>query len=36
MLEDGILELAQWLEGQLPPDRVEEASAQLAARGLTV
>jgi dTDP-L-rhamnose 4-epimerase len=36
MLEDGIVELAAWLEGQLPHDRVEEASAQLAARGLTV
>jgi dTDP-L-rhamnose 4-epimerase len=35
-LEDGIIELADWLEGQVPHDRVEEASAQLAARGLTV
>ena len=34
--EDGIVELAEWLEGQLPHDRVDEASAQLAARGLTV
>jgi len=36
MLEDGIVELAEWLEGQVPRDRVDEASAQLAARGLTV
>jgi dTDP-L-rhamnose 4-epimerase len=36
MLEEGIVELAAWLEGQVPHDRVEEASAQLAARGLTV
>jgi dTDP-L-rhamnose 4-epimerase len=36
MLEDGIVELAAWLEGQVANDRVEEASAQLAARGLTV
>ena len=36
MLEDGIIELAAWLEGQVAEDRVAEASAQLAARGLTV
>ena len=35
-LEQGIVELAEWLEGQVADDRVEEASAQLAARGLTV
>jgi dTDP-L-rhamnose 4-epimerase len=35
-LEDGLEELAGWLEGQQATDRVEEASAQLAARGLTV
>jgi dTDP-L-rhamnose 4-epimerase len=36
MLEDGIVEVAQWLEGQAALDRVDEASAELAARGLTV
>jgi dTDP-L-rhamnose 4-epimerase len=35
-LEDGLEELAGWLDGQEATDRVEEASAQLAARGLTV
>lgn len=35
-LEDGLLELASWLEGQVALDRVGEASAELAARGLTV
>jgi dTDP-L-rhamnose 4-epimerase len=35
-LEDGIVELADWLEGQVAHDRVDEASAELAARGLTV
>ena len=35
-LEDGVIELAEWLEGQVAHDRVAEASAQLAARGLTV
>ncbi|HEX2251174.1 MAG TPA: NAD-dependent epimerase/dehydratase family protein [Gemmatimonadales bacterium] len=35
-LEDGLEELAAWLEGQVATDRVEEASAELAARGLTV
>jgi dTDP-L-rhamnose 4-epimerase len=34
--EDGLLELAVWLEGQAALDRVGEASAELAARGLTV
>jgi dTDP-L-rhamnose 4-epimerase len=32
----GLLELAGWLEGQIACDRVNEASAELAARGLTV
>ena len=36
LLEDGIVELAHWLEGRAARDRVEEASAELAARGLTV
>jgi dTDP-L-rhamnose 4-epimerase len=35
-LEDGVSELAEWLEGQLAEDRVENASAELAARGLTL
>jgi len=35
MLEDGIVELAEWLEGQAAHDRVDVASAELAARGLT-
>jgi dTDP-L-rhamnose 4-epimerase len=35
-LEAGLEELATWLEGQEATDRVEEASAELAARGLTV
>jgi dTDP-L-rhamnose 4-epimerase len=34
-LEDGLVALAGWLEGQGAVDRVEEASAELAARGLT-
>ncbi|WP_324670672.1 NAD-dependent epimerase/dehydratase family protein [Hymenobacter sp. GOD-10R] len=32
----GLEELASWLEGQIAYDRVNEASAELAARGLTV
>lgn len=32
----GLRELADWLEGQIAYDRVNEASAELAARGLTV
>jgi dTDP-L-rhamnose 4-epimerase len=36
MLEDGLGELAEWLEGQTAADRVADASAELAARGLTV
>lgn len=35
-LESGIGALAEWLAGQMPRDRVAEASAELAARGLTV
>jgi dTDP-L-rhamnose 4-epimerase len=35
-LDEGLEELASWLEGQVATDRVEEASAELAARGLTV
>jgi dTDP-L-rhamnose 4-epimerase len=35
-LEDGLVELAEWLEGQTAADRVDAASAELAARGLTV
>lgn len=36
VLEDGLRELAQWLQGQTPTDRVERATAELAARGLTL
>jgi dTDP-L-rhamnose 4-epimerase len=35
-LDDGLVELAEWLQGQAAVDRVAEASAELAARGLTV
>jgi dTDP-L-rhamnose 4-epimerase len=35
-LEDGLAELAGWLEGQVACDRVAEAREELAARGLTV
>jgi dTDP-L-rhamnose 4-epimerase len=35
-LEQGMAELAQWLEGQAPDDRVEAAASELAARGLTL
>jgi len=34
--DDGLQELAQWLEGRTAVDRVEEASRELAQRGLTV
>jgi dTDP-L-rhamnose 4-epimerase len=34
-LEDGLTELAAWLEGQAAVDRVAQATAELAARGLT-
>jgi len=35
-LESGLSELAAWLEGQIAHDRVAEARAELASRGLTV
>jgi dTDP-L-rhamnose 4-epimerase len=35
-LEDGIRELAGWLEGRVAHDHVEAASRELAARGLTL
>jgi dTDP-L-rhamnose 4-epimerase len=35
-LDEGLEELAAWLESQVATDRVEQASAELAARGLTV
>jgi dTDP-L-rhamnose 4-epimerase len=35
-LEQGIVELAEWLQGQVAHDRVAQASAELASRGLTV
>ncbi|HEX6007431.1 MAG TPA: NAD-dependent epimerase/dehydratase family protein [Burkholderiales bacterium] len=35
-LEDGIVELAAWLDGRTATDRVERASAELAQRGLTL
>jgi CDP-paratose 2-epimerase len=35
-LEAGLTELAGWLEGRVAVDRVAEASAELAARGLTI
>jgi dTDP-L-rhamnose 4-epimerase len=34
--EEGLVELAQWLEGQTAVDRVEAARAELAARGLAI
>ena len=34
--EDGLDELVEWLEGQVAVDRVDQASAELSARGLTV
>jgi dTDP-L-rhamnose 4-epimerase len=36
MLEDGLVELAEWLRHQAADDRVDAASRELAARGLTV
>ncbi|HEX8255266.1 MAG TPA: SDR family NAD(P)-dependent oxidoreductase [Thermoanaerobaculia bacterium] len=36
LLEDSLIELAQWLEGQIAVDRVGDATAELTARGLTV
>ena len=35
-LEQGLVELAEWLEGQTAVDKVTEARNELAARGLTV
>ncbi|EEF57292.1 NAD-dependent epimerase/dehydratase family protein [Pedosphaera parvula] len=35
-LEEGLLELVEWLDGQVAEDRVEQAQAELSARGLTV
>lgn len=35
-LEEGLLEIAEWLEGQVAHDHAAEAGAELAARGLTV
>jgi dTDP-L-rhamnose 4-epimerase len=35
-LDDGLVELAEWLGGQEADDRVGEAREELAARGLTV
>ncbi|HEU5122695.1 MAG TPA: SDR family NAD(P)-dependent oxidoreductase [Verrucomicrobiae bacterium] len=35
-LDDGLAELVTWLEGQVAEDRVDQASAELSARGLTV
>jgi dTDP-L-rhamnose 4-epimerase len=34
--QEGLAELAQWLEGQIAVDRVTEAHAELAMRGLTL
>ena len=34
-LDQGMTELAAWLEGQVAVDRVDDATAELAARGLT-
>ena len=35
-LEDGLVELAAWLEGRIADDRVDAASGELAERGLTI
>lgn len=35
-LEEGIVELSGWIEGKVAYDRVPEASAELAGRGLTI
>ena len=35
-LSEGLIELAEWLEGQTAEDKVTEARNELAARGLTV
>jgi dTDP-L-rhamnose 4-epimerase len=35
-LDDGMAELARWLEGQVAVDQVDAAAAELAERGLTL
>ena len=35
-LEQGMAELAEWLEGQVAEDRLEAATKELSARGLTI
>jgi dTDP-L-rhamnose 4-epimerase len=35
-MEDGVLEVAEWVAGETSTDRVQSASAELAARGLTI
>jgi len=35
-MEDGLLDLAAWIEGQVVPDRFTDARAELTARGLVV
>jgi dTDP-L-rhamnose 4-epimerase len=35
-LDEGMTELAEWLEGQIATDRVDDAAAELTARGLTI
>lgn len=35
-LEDGLVELAEWVESQTPVDHLEHAAHELASRGLTV
>ncbi len=35
-LEKGLVKLAEWLAGQVPVDRVMEASAGLSSRGLAI
>jgi dTDP-L-rhamnose 4-epimerase len=35
-LDEGMAELAAWLESQAAVDRVAQASAELTARGLTL
>jgi dTDP-L-rhamnose 4-epimerase len=35
-IEEGLIELSDWLEGQIPQDKVAEATTELASRGLTI
>jgi dTDP-L-rhamnose 4-epimerase len=35
-LEDGLIELAAWLQDQIAVDHVSEATAELNARGLAI